>query len=922
MRPTTLFLLLSFICFSITKLNAQVFNEITKPTLTKNSLAEKIYLQIDNVLYQAGETIWFKAIVAKSYDNSLSDLSQVLHVDLIDEEQNIIQNQLLKLKKGIANGSFIIEESYKPGKYHIRAYTNWNRNFDEDFTFLQPVDIINLREDIQDQKPISNIVLSTGESKRVKADINPGIVNPSFKGKLMLYLDAGKYLDSVMLENTNDDIYKLDYLLPEDTRQIDLKFKTKSKNTFNKEEEHFYSKTIVLDKNQIDLQFFPEGGKLVNGLLSTIGFKGIDANGLGKKISGIVKDNKGNTITSFSSNDLGMGTFKLLPKAGKNYYAEVNENQIDYRYNLPIAKATGSVLSLVGLKDDINLLIASNNKSSNTIKVETQARGVKYHSFVFKHRDTIISSIPKESLPNGVIKVSVLDENKQVICERLFFNNREDHILDIKLASEKASYMQRDKVSLNLSLDTRQNLNNINLSVLVIDNERNEASRKHKSHIMSYLLLNSELKGLIENPSYYFDITNRDRAMDLNSLMLTQGWRDYKYQKSPAGVTYSYNPEKNIVVSGTVGEYLNPKKRPKKPLDINLFVYGNPAAVYSQEINYNGKYNFELDDIYKAKTEIFMQVVNKKGEPVDFNINLDKKWSPSLGLQKNNHKVELPERVISAFTEKIETENKVQQEYETQYNTIALEEVNIKGYKLTPKREEFIALHGEPDTVIEGKELIEKAPDWNYGIFSVLMAKYPNEVMVIDEGPRNDPFLRAVVRGTERPGGFTYILVDNIPIQIRDYRLVGHIPVDQVESIDILRNPKNRNEYCQEVLSGPFCPPFSVALINIYTHSGNGLHGIVKTKGHLVNNINGFTESAEFYAPNYETISSQDWVIPDNRSVIHWEPNITLNDKGEYVIEFYNDDHIGEVSVIVEAISEDGKIGYVKKSYNVEEAGR
>ena len=97
------------------------------------------------------------------------------------------------------------------------------------------------------------------------------------------------------------------------------------------------------------------------------------------------------------------------------------------------------------------------------------------------------------------------------------------------------------------------------------------------------------------------------------------------------------------------------------------------------------------------------------------------------------------------------------------------------------------------------------------------------------------------------------------------------------------------------------------------------IFGISKAKGVLINEIQGFSESVEFYAPNYETLTNQDWVIPDNRSVIHWEPNITLNKEGKYFLEFYNDDHVGEVSVIVEAISQDGKIGYIEKTYTIKE---
>lgn len=56
--------------------------------------------------------------------------------------------------------------------------------------------------------------------------------------------------------------------------------------------------------------------------------------------------------------------------------------------------------------------------------------------------------------------------------------------------------------------------------------------------------------------------------------------------------------------------------------------------------------------------------------------------------------------------------------------------------------------------------------------------------------------------------------------------------------------------------------------------------------------------------------------------MIHWSPNVVLNAKGEYTLEFYNDDYIGDVAVIVEAISKNGKLGILEKTYTIKEAER
>jgi hypothetical protein len=279
----------------------------------------------------------------------------------------------------------------------------------------------------------------------------------------------------------------------------------------------------------------------------------------------------------------------------------------------------------------------------------------------------------------------------------------------------------------------------------------------------------------------------------------------------------------------------------------------------------------------------------------------------------------LPEQVVTQFTKTAELANKNQQNYERLYNTIALDEVELRDYELTPEREKSIELHGEPQHVIDGEELVKVAPDWNYGIYSVLSAKYPDLVRIILV-PGIPPWYYAKVVKSN----ITLVLIDNIPVYIEDYRFIQDIPIEEVESLDIIIKAKDVYRYASEIF-GTGNINFGTNVVSyliIYKKSGKGLFGTTKTEGVRTDEIAGFSKSVSFYSPTYETLTNQDWVIPDNRSVIHWSPDITLNSKGEYTLEFYNDDFIGEVSVIVEAISKDGKLGYLEKTHTINAAER
>ncbi len=102
----------------------------------QNFPIEKAYLQFDKPYYAAGDTIYFKAYVTKGENHKLSDLSGVLHVDLVNTKNHIDQSIQLRLDTGVAWGDFALPDSLPQGNYRVRAYTQWMRN-EADFGFFE-----------------------------------------------------------------------------------------------------------------------------------------------------------------------------------------------------------------------------------------------------------------------------------------------------------------------------------------------------------------------------------------------------------------------------------------------------------------------------------------------------------------------------------------------------------------------------------------------------------------------------------------------------------------------------------------------------------------------------------------------------------------------------------------------------------------
>jgi hypothetical protein len=102
---------------------------------------EKVYLHFDNTSYYLGETIWFKAYVARADRNSLSPMSKILYVELLNQEGYVLQTKKYKITDGQCNGEFAINPSQYGGYYEVRAYTRYMLNFGNDnyFTRIFPV---------------------------------------------------------------------------------------------------------------------------------------------------------------------------------------------------------------------------------------------------------------------------------------------------------------------------------------------------------------------------------------------------------------------------------------------------------------------------------------------------------------------------------------------------------------------------------------------------------------------------------------------------------------------------------------------------------------------------------------------------------------------------------------------------------------
>ena len=93
--------------------------------------------------YLTGETVWFKIYYVDGALHHSMDISKVAYVEILDNNNQPLLQTKVALKDGKGDGSLFLPASINSGNYHVRAYTQWMRNFNPEFFFHKSISIVN-----------------------------------------------------------------------------------------------------------------------------------------------------------------------------------------------------------------------------------------------------------------------------------------------------------------------------------------------------------------------------------------------------------------------------------------------------------------------------------------------------------------------------------------------------------------------------------------------------------------------------------------------------------------------------------------------------------------------------------------------------------------------------------------------------------
>ncbi len=289
-------------------------------------------------------------------------------------------------------------------------------------------------------------------------------------------------------------------------------------------------KSLPDSKNKVipSIQFFPEGGEIIAGIPNKIAFKANDQWGRPVPVKGIIVNNQGKTEDKINTIHDGMGYFFLSPKAGLTYSAKwKDEKDVEHTSPLPKIKSEGAALT-VAISGPNRLFSVTCSPGFTKETDSVHLVGTIFQHPVFKiARSTgspIKGTIPVTDLPSGILTITLFDKNWKPLAERITYINNNEFSFHPEMEVQRWGLNKRARNEIIITVpDSLES----NLSVSVTD----AAIGTDSSHnIISHLMLTSELKGQVYNPSYYFSNNSDSTSQHLDLVMLTHGWRRFKWE--------------------------------------------------------------------------------------------------------------------------------------------------------------------------------------------------------------------------------------------------------------------------------------------------------------------------------------------------------------------------------------------------------
>jgi hypothetical protein len=637
-----------------------------------------------------------------------------------------------------------------------------------------------------------------------------------------------------------------------------------------------HSKSELLfkpSKNTVSkVVFFPEGGKLLDGLAIKVGLKTSDNNDNSIQAVGTLESANGVKITDVTTKANGIGSFTFTPKKSENYRLKfVYSDSTIKTYDLPSINENGLLLSL---KDSVENFLtckiqSTNNSINEKLSLTVQAKGETIYSEVIDlEKGRAEKNILKKNLPSGLIKFSIQNNNKQVLKEQYFINQENSVKPEIMLS--KSLFAPREIVQLEIRLNSDINaIDSANLSVSVLDKSQVEAS--YTTNLSNTFLYLSEIKELIE-PEIYYSIFYHNNDTDELNLALSSITEVKSFQTPQIK-----RKDGTRILQGTVSDK---NGHPSAYASIILTSKGElPLFQYTSS---DAKGNFSLPIDIENTTDATITALSSSDKNEDLVIK-----TSANKTDLSSVKINLPIAMSpfkNYYVQKLIT-SRIEEQYKVFDST--------KSFSPSEKKKIKNEFEISANTLIElskfqsfstMKEVIQEIVPG----FKFKKVKDVLELRLLD--------LNRKIYYKDEPLYF----IDNTCVPNLDYIL--DLDPSIVENVVVIGDPHNLRDFGPLALNGIFA---------IHTIERNYLpKGVRNTKSLK---LDGMNNKNIIYSPKANLNSR----IPDFRSLLYWNPTVITNGEGRVTVSFYNSDAVGPKEITVEGVTKDGTPIYGTYTYEV-----
>ena len=623
------------------------------------------------------------------------------------------------------------------------------------------------------------------------------------------------------------------------------------------------------------VSFFPEGGNLVKGVPTRIAFQVTGGDGRGVSSSGMIITENRDTLAFFRTLRSGIGSFSFTPPG--DHTCTVVMRMPDGRSiakELPKVYDQGMVMNVSeGRDQQIKVTVRSRGMSSADIYLFAQTgQAVRLTRKGTLVQDSALFSIDKASLGEGVTQFTLFDDKLRPVCERLYFR-RPASPLQIDAVTDRQEYGIRKKVQMQIAAREEGGAQlpaSLSLSVYRLG----ALQPLPGMDIYNYLWLSSDLKGNIESPETYFSATGPEADQALDNLMLTHGWRKFRWEEvlKDKAPSFSYPPEyTGHLITGRLTDMQT--GRPIIDRTAYLSVPGLQFAFQTALTDSSGRLFFDIKDFYGPGGFVI-----HSGEEADSPFKVDV-FSP---FSEQNSTASLPPFSLSIGSPPLEwlVDRSVGMQVQNIYAGDSIQRFRLPLIDTTH-------FYGHADYTYMLDDYTR------FTTMEEVLREYVREINVNHMHGRMHAKFLDEPRRQFFDDNNDLVLLDGIPV-----------PEDRIFTYDPLKIRKLEVIPRQYFLG----PAVFNGVASFTTYKGD-YDGLELDRHSLFIDYEGLQMHREFYAPVYATEEQAASPQPDFRDLLFWTPGIHTDRQGKKEYSFYTSDLPGRYVAVIQGLSDNGSAG-------------